>query len=351
MDIRNNAAIVIAKNCGRTANVQVKDKATTATFYGPGEVVITNEAGTVLTASTALKSVSAIVIKARRADGLGYQDVTIKGKDIKGYTGRQFLAPQSQVVVIDITEYNKTNFLYTLNFTDDQDFNMQPHRTQVSVEVGGTALTKAQLAAAFVAKINQRFGTGNYHNATFSLFAEVADTDKIKITALDGPFDGLNFSLFYQRFTVRAFDFAATIKDNKTAAITGSVTANRATKGFGHYEEVMQLEKTGRGFSQEDYGRISGMGYDRRPVYDTEVLGKYEADGTTVKRYASVTINWESESGGIVGNHTHAGAIHLFLPVEDAATSQVGVATTGILAVLNKYIVTEYGVGTAFTIS
>ena len=45
------------------------------------------------------------------------------------------------------------------------------------------------------------------------------------------------------------------------------------------------------------------------------------------------------------------GVVTLYLPVEDNATSQVGVATTGIIAVLEKYLVTEYGVGTAFTIT
>jgi hypothetical protein len=347
MDVRNVSAILIAKNCTRTADVQILNSAT-AKYYGAGELVITDGAGTPLTTATALKAVPEIRLYARRADGVGGNYVAVQGKDIVSYTHKKYVAPQSQAVYVDITEATKTNFVYALHFTSDKDFAEVPHRDSVHVEVGATALTKVQLVDAFVAKINLRFNTQNIDESTFRLIAAKVSTDKLLITAVDGPWDGLTERVGYQRFTVQAYDFGATIKDNKTAIITETTPdIPRATKGFGDYFEVMELEKTGRGFAQSRFGSIMNPWADIRNVYDTEIYGRFEADGTTTRRYDLVTIRYNRANRSITGDHTHEGAITLFLPVEDNDTSQVN-AADGIVPILNNYIVTEWGVGTEF---
>lgn len=352
MDIRNNASIFIAKDCARTATVQITDPATTATYYGPGEIVITNTAGTALTTATALKSVPEIMIHGRSASGKQGNVVTIKGSEIVKYSYRRYVAPQPQAVYVDITEFNLTDFTYSLHFTSDQDWCVTPHTKSVSVPVGKTAKTKLQLATAFVDKINNLFGADNQDFTTFRFVASLVATDKIKILAVEDDMpDGLNLKYRPQRFTVQANGYEATITDNKTAALTSPEAINRATKGVGTYFEVAEAEKTGRGFAQGRYGFVLSNTHLRMPDYDVEVLGMYEANGTTLKRYDEIVITWVKDVKDIGGNHPHGGAVILYLPVEDNDTNQVGVATTGIVPVLNKYIVTEYGVGSAFTIS
>ena len=356
MDIRNQSEILIPKNCTRTANAQITDKSTTATYYGPGELVITDTKGTVLNNTTALKSVSEIMFHIRNASGESGQHISLRGDEITSYTSRLFKLAQPQVTVVDITQFSLTNFTYRLQLTSDKVpcYGQQPYRTSVHITVGETAYaSKAALATAFAAKINEFYNTGNTDRSTFKLSAAVEQTDKLVITSIDQDSDGLLFQVDPQLFSVSADGFEATIVDNKTGAISySSVTKDAWERGRGTYELVQEIEKTGRGFVQNRYGRVLQPYYPLALDYDTSVLGKFEADGTTVKRYDEVTIGWQRTRRTVGGDHTHQGVITIFLPVEDNTTSQVnGTDTSSILKVLNKYIVTEYGIGTAITLS
>lgn len=354
MDIRNSNAIVIAKNCTRTASVQVTDPETVATYYGLGEVVVTDTAGTPLTTTTAVKAIPEIAIHARNQAGEEKAPVVIKGADIVGYTYENYVLPQEQVIVVDFTEFALTNHSYILKFTSYKDFRPQPQRQTVVVEVGDTALTKVQLATKFVDQINLFFDSQNIDRSSFKMSAVLADTDKVQITLnsevnLD---DGLNYCPDYQRISASVIGSEAVIVDNLTEAISyGAISADQATVGRGDFYEVRSIEKTERGFREGEYGRVAKNSYAFSLNYDTEIDGEFEADGTTVKRYDCVNIHWIRSKKSFSGDHSHRGVTKLFLPVEDNATSQVGVAATGIIAVLNKYIVTEWGVGEAVVLS
>ena len=147
MDINYAASLFIAKVCARAA--------TDASTLGPGELAITDSYGTVLTDSTALKSVPYIQIHARSFNGVGGINILLKGTDIKGYTHRKYVAPVPQATLVNITEFNKTNFTYSLYITTDRELCRSLNRKTVSVTVGATAKTKVQLVDAFVEKINQ----------------------------------------------------------------------------------------------------------------------------------------------------------------------------------------------------
>lgn len=355
-DIRNHSALIVAKNCDRTANVQISDPDTPATYIGTGETVITDTAGTVLNTTTAVKAISEIQFHTRSENGNFRPTLSVKGEDIVGYTHQQFLAPQGQVTVVDFTEFGLTNHTYILKFTSYKDFSPQPFRQTIEVEVGGTALTKAQLAQAFADKINLFFNEQNIDYSSFRLTAAVQGTssDQLVISTFIGreP-DGLNYHVNYQRFYTQAIGYEATIVDNLTAAInTNGVTVNQAQVGKGDYWHVRECEKTERGFTESLAGRVAYNTYAVNIPYETELLSKYEADGTTLKRYDMINIHWRRGKKSFSGDHTHQGVIKLFLPVEDNGTNQVdGANTSSIVKVLNKYIVTEYGVGTAFTVS
>lgn len=362
MDIRNNAEIFIAKNVARTATVQILDK-DAASFWVPGEIVITNTRGVALDTTTAVKAVKTICIHAKNASGNSGQNVYLKGADIVGYTHRLFKAPQPQVAVIDITDFARTDFTYQLEFTDELTCG-RPQRRTISVTVGSTAETKLSLATKFVDKINEYFINQNKDRTVLSLSAAIVDTDKIAVTAENRDADGLNFEVETQQFIVDYYgydktaissnpeSFGATVEDNRSSAIV-SPAYPVMERGVGTFELVSQNEKQARGFAQSAYNELSSSSYIVSNDYDTAVLGKFEANGTTLRRFDEITIKYKRPTSNVSGAHAQEGVIQLYLPVEDNATSQVnGVGvTTSILGVLNKYIVTEYGVGSAITLS
>lgn len=356
MNIQNIKHIQIAKNCTRTASVQVTDPTTTATYWGAGEVVVTKlDNTTVLDATTALGSLKGIAIHQRSFDGKDKSTFTIYKDAVKSYKSRLYQAAVEQSIVIDITGFDETNFTYVLTFRNKGQQTTYKSAYSVSVAVGDTAYDKSGLADAFVAALNRAFNDGG---GDFTNFNGVATKDAggnaIVIDFAQSYDVSLNRPLSFQRVTVQTNGFEATILDNLTGAIAYTTNSNNVTRaqanvGVGTYDQVHYAEITGRGFAERQFQFYAGAPYDVAIPYDTDY--KYEADGTTPKRFDVITIGWEKSTSGISGSHSHKGNFDLYLPVEDNATSQVGVATTGIVAILNKWFVTELGVGTAVTVT
>lgn len=335
----------------RTASAQIKDKATTATYYKPGELVITDDAGTLLTSATALKAVPAINIHMRGVEGKVFSNVRIAGKDIVGYTMTPYVAPQELVHTVDFGMVNTdVGATYQVKFTDDESTNRYCNvfSDQVSVTTK-TAITKSALVDLFVDKINLRFKTLNTKHTTFYL--EAANSGGLLvITTLHFGFDPIRDKYAPERYSVQVGEEAplATILSNKTAALVTPATA-RMTRGAGSYYSVAQAEYEAVGFTNDVYGNVF-------PATPPPALINYQAkeffaDGLTANGYDIVTINYKIE-GGDYTQTAHTGAVYIYLPLEDNDTSQVdGLDTSSIVKVLNKYIFTEYEVGKAITVS
>lgn len=101
MDIKNYKEIIVAKDCARTANVQVWDPNAATTYLGNGEVVITDAAGNILTSTTAVKAVDKIFIKYRDHIGDGtLSTMEIRGEDITGFYCENYAVASEQKIEI-----------------------------------------------------------------------------------------------------------------------------------------------------------------------------------------------------------------------------------------------------------
>lgn len=341
----------IPDSCARTASAQIKDKATTATYYGKGELVITDDNGVVLTNATALKSVPAINIHMRGIEGKAFSNVRIAGKDITGYTLTPYVAPQELVHTVDFgMTTTDVGAMYQVKLTDDECSGMygQIFSDQVSV-VTPTAITKSALVDLFVTKINLRFKTLNTKHTTFYLEASNVG-GLLVLTTLHFGFDPVTDKYRPERYSVQVNDSAplATVLSNKLDALVTPATP-RMTKGTGSFYSVSQIEYEAAGFTNDAYGNVFPLTPPAARInYQAQ---EFFADGLTANGYDIVTINYKIE-GGDYTQTAHTGAVYLYLPLEGNATSQVdGLDTSSIVKVLNKYIVTEYGVGTAVVVS
>ena len=337
----HNGNFLVVDSCGRTANVQVTDPATTATYIGEGELVIADDKGVALTTSTALKTVPAINVYIRNKDGEVGPKIRIPGKDIVAYRGRKYKAPVLFTAYAEVVNYNKTNHTYTLHIWEEGNFNV--NHVPVSITTGDTAYTKPQLINAFVAAINLQFKTGNRDLSIPYIEASNVGNTHIKLVGLDDTnYDALTKPRSINRFSVQAIDGFATITNNHLAALTVPESVDKCTVGFGDWRDIESLEIHGKARDSFKYKELRSTGF---PV-------KHEYNVVAGETYDTVTIEWKSkmENNGVIFNQANQ-SLAIALPVTNNNASQVGAATTGIIAVLEKYIVTEHGIGTAFTIS
>ena len=75
----------------------------------------------------------------------------------------------------------------------------------------------------------------------------------------------------------------------------------------------------------------------RRTIVDMET--------DSAETYDTLVINWKHAQGDFSQNVRQEGSLTLFLATTNNDASQVGEDLIGIMAVLDKYIVTEWGVG------
>ena len=337
----HNSNFLVVDACARTASVQVLDPATTATYIGAGELVVTDDKGVVLTTATALKTVPAINIRIRNTDGTVGPKIRIPGKDIVAYRGRAYKAPVLYTAYAEVTDFNKTNYTYTLHIWEEGNFNV--NHTPVSVTTGATAYTKTQLINAFVTAINAQFKTNNRDLTIPYIEASNVGNTHIKLVGLDfTDFDVLTKPRVVNRFSVQAVDGFATITDNKIEALTSPEAVDQCTLGFGDYRDIKALEVHGRARDSFKYMELRPTGFPITHNYNT-VAGE---------TYDTITIEWKTklENGGVIFNQANQ-TLSIALPITNNNAGQVGVATHGIVPVLEKYIVTEFGIGSAFTIS
>lgn len=327
----------VIDKCARTANVQVKDPDTTATYFGAGEMVITDKAGTTLTTSTALKSVEAIVLWLRNKDGSVAYRAELAGKDITYYGVEKYKAYTPLTTYVEVTDFAKTNHEYLLEIVDEGLVSETPCVSPISVVTGDTAYTKVQLIDAFVAAINLRHKTVNRDQTIPRLTASNYDDTHIKIVAEEyTSWDALTRPRVVPRFNVLAVNGWGTVTSNKYAALTSPEAVALFHEGTGLGKQIAEVEVLAT--QQDNFTKMNYMGFPMARNYNYDAAETYDV----VK--INLTSRLDKRSVGVVEGKKQ---ISIAIPV----TSNDSAQAADIIAVLNKYINNQWGVGSAITLS
>ena len=365
MDTRNIAEVFVPKNCTRTSGsdtidtvavtgVQIwaktEDDGTAAeTYFGPGELVVTDVAGKVLTTATALKSVNEIQFHFRSFDGKHkYASKPLRGKDITGYTIVPYKPAQECIVEIKtITAVNDT--VYTIRIelepSTDRLHLAHPITEVIQFRSALTGATANQIATGLVAEINKYFNSNVGEIIKLKAYVNTATTGLV-IEALPNEWD-IEKAKYSKTFFKTAINFTATTVSNLNAVAAVTINAlpvNPATKGIGTYEQVAEMEWFAQGYKGYNRDMLAHSRYRTTVPLSAQ---EFKADGVTPMGYDMLNINWEYTNNHTLTGTDQRGTIILALPIENNATSQVGVATVGVVPILDKYIVTEYGVSSA----
>ena len=365
MDVRNINQVFVAKNCGRTSpagtevidgltvpigavqiHAKLVDAGTAAlSYYGNGELLITDESGRALTTTTAVKAVPEITIHQRSYTGSNhFASKAINGANITSYTLTPYEAPAEKVAIIHTIDATHTSWPYMIKVRrigSDNNKIKEPSVKTAYFKSASAGSTGAEIATGLVAYINDNFNTDPL--MPFSAAVTGAASNEITITALPLKFEVGKFNYAKLDFVVELVNFDATVLYNDSADLVhNAVTHLQFTKGAGTYMQVAEMENFAKLYTGANKDKVN-PGYRRVEVaLDAQ---QYEDDGVTENRYDTVVINWTRATGDFSMNVRQEGTVTLCLPADDNATNQVGVALTGIMAVLDKYIVTEYGIG------
>lgn len=368
MDVKDINQLYIAENCIRTnggaetidgnsvSGVQIHapliDAGTAATtYYGNGELLITDVSGRVLTTTiigSEGKAISEIVFHQRSLNGRNhYGGKAIEGVNIKSYDLMPYVAPSEQTTVIHTIDASLQDYSYMLKIRrvgSDNNRIKEPSVKTAYFKSAAAGSTDVQIATGLVAYINQNFT--NDPLVPVTAIVGGAGGDAVIVTAQALPFEVGKFNYEKLNFTVELVDaFEATVEDNRFADLTyNAITYDAATKGNGTYEQVAEMNDFAIMYTGANQDKVNPA--YRRNVVELDAQ-EFEDDGTTTNRYDICVINWENTQGDFSVNVRQQGVVTLALPVDDNGSSQVGVATIGIMVVLDAYIVTLYGIGSA----
>jgi len=366
MDVRDISNVFVLKNCARTsgsdtidgasvtttvqAHVALADAGTAAnSYYGPGELLITDSSGLNLTNLTALKAIPQINIKQRSYDGNHhYAYPALKGSTLKSYEFTAYAAKSEQTTVLHTIDATLNDHSYMIKIrklgTDTNRLKVPTTKTAYfkSAVAGSTA---AQIATGLVAYINTNFNT----DPVMPLSAVVggASNDAVIITALPLEWELGKYKYDRLSFDVVLANFTGTLVNNMYADLTYNlVTYAHATLGAGNYQQVVEMENFSKLYTGANKDLMSGA--YRRTIVPMDAQ-QYEDDGTTANRYDTVVINWENIQGDFSANVRQEGSVILFFPMDDNATNQ----QAAVIGALNTYVAgaTGWGVGSAITLS
>lgn len=414
VDVKNIQHFHVVKDCTRTANVQIRDKFNTTTYFGNGECVITDPQGNILTTTTALKSVPSILIHTRALKGDGIYTTEIKGSAIKDFICENYTVSNEQTSILG---YNGTSGTIVANLVADTLYwvkvisKYNPGRRIVntfSYKSGSTTPTVADIALGIVGQINTKGGIKGYDETLKIKASVLTDSTPTAITAtgtvytgsklvtlsaatstlvagdcitiatvpymvarvlsttkieLNMPYqavsatgvalaelskaagnwgikiEGLPYEFVPGEWNYRMCKFELAVSED----ITSVFTTTQAYRGVGTYKQVADIEWHTKNFFGNNY-KVDPMGL--RPIhyhYDAPL----SVDGEN-ETFDLITIRWEDVSAINFGHNVQEGSVTLAIPV---GAGQADGGTNTIEEVLNKYIVTEYGVGTSIIVS
>ena len=365
MDVRDINKTYVAKNCERTAGndaaidgnavvgVQIHapldDTGVPATtYYGPGELLITDVSGRALTRPLVIaegKTIPEIVIHQRSSNGNNfYPSPALKGASITSYNFTPFEEAVEHVAVVSNIDNTKTNFSYMVKIRRVGTDNYALKQTTVK-----TAYFKSAPGGNTVTEIVT--GLADYINKNFNMDPLVpiaasvtgAANEELTITALPYPFVEGKTNYEKLNFVVEILGYDADVAYNdKDDLTTATDTYLQATKGAGNYPQVVTMDDFGKLYSGANKDLQSPV--YRRNIVDSDVP-KFQSDGITPVKYDTIVLNWTHAQGDFSMNVRQEGSLTIFLPVEDNATNQVGVANIGVVDVLDAYIVDVFGIG------
>jgi hypothetical protein len=362
MDTNFITSVYIAKNCARTngtdatidgdtvtgcqINAPLKDNgAAAATYYGAGELVVTDASNKVLTAGTILsKSLEEIKFAQRSYNGLNFygSHPAIAGKNITSYVITPYKAAVEQVSIVHTIDATLLDTTYILKIrsveTNTMTTNLDKCVQSVMFKSAVAGSTAAQIATGLVTEINYNF---NNHPTMPLEAVELSDgigMNSIKITARPKEFIPGVFPYEKVRFTVELINFTATTVDNIGADLVyNGITYYMATPGAGTYEQVAQMEWQAKMETGANKEKVNPGFRKPEVALDTQ---QYEDDGTTINRYDLITVNWTNTQGDFSQNVRQTGSVVIALPKDNNTTNQ----QTDIKDCLNKYIYTIWGV-------
>lgn len=364
MDVGDINRCFVAANCARTnggaetidsvsvSGVQVHAKLIDAgtasgTYYGAGELVITDNAGKVLDNTVTKAAAPEIIFNQRSADGLNrFASTALRGTNIKSYNFTPYAAKVEQTTIVHTIDDTLTDHTYMIKIrrlgTDNNKIKRPSVKTAYfkSAAAGSTA---NQIITGLAAYINANFQDDDYMPVV-----AVADTgnSELRITALPLPWELDKYKYDRLSFEVILVNFDATIASNMYAAVTvSSGTYAKATLGAGSYYQVAEMEAQAILDTGANRDKVA-PGFTRYPEAALNAQ-KYEDDGTTANRYDTIVINWERTQGNFAPDVQQQGSYTIFLPMDDNATNQ----QADLIATLNAYVVTQHGVGSAITLS
>lgn len=364
MDIRDINRVFVAANCARTnggpetidgvsmSGVQVHAKLIDAgtaasTYYGPGELVITDNAGKVLDATVTKAAAPEIIFNQNSADGLNkFASAALRGTNITSYNFTPYAAKVEQTTIVHTIDNSLTDHTYMLKIrrlgTDNNKIK-RPSVKTAYFKSAAAGSTVDQIITGLAAYIN-----ANFQDDDFMPVTAVADTtnDELRITALPLPWELDEYKYDRLSFEVILVNFTATVVSNMYAAVTvTSGTYAKATLGAGSYYQVAEMESQAildTGANRDKVAR----GFTRYPETALNAQ-QYEDDGITANRYDTIVINWERTQGNFAPDVQQQGTYTICLPMDNNGTNQ----QASIIATLNAYIVTQHGVGAAITLS
>jgi len=409
--IQNIKQVLIGANCGRTPGVQIWDPSLPDTYLGNGEIVITAPNGVVLDNTVSAADVDRIFIQQRGsingAKNTVYRSVELPGKMITGYycEKQKNATEQSSILgfngVSGITSINlvantlyyiKVIPLFTRGIRNPETFawksgNIIPTEADVLLGIADAINTKKsydkllKITASVLTNstITAVAGTGVISEGskvlTISgagittaiagnvvkidgnsyLIDEVKSPTEIKLSMpfqgtsvtnasidyiedkTDGDWglkiDGLEYEFEAGFYNYNIAKFNLTVSSD----INSKFVTTSGDRGSGTYKQV----------ADEEWNAKNAFGNNKKVHPQIPIDYKYDVNSADV--YDLITITWENtETKNIDGNTIHSGAVLIAIPV---GADQGDSGSTSIIEVLNKYIVTEHGIGKPITLS
>ena len=414
IDVSNIKQVFVLKDCARTVGVQITDPSA-PNYIGNGESVITDPQGNVLTTTTAIKAVDRIFIHTRSLSGNDmYRSVELPGSAITGLHCENYAPSYEQISILGYNGASGNasinlvaDTLYSIKVISKWNPSCRTVDT-FGWRSSFTTPTVADVLLGISAQINTKGGVKGYDEnlrikstvltdatpvaitptgkvtrgskyVTFSgAVTNIVDGDVLTIgtvpyqvdsvksstqVKLTSPFQGnsasaaalaevpktgnwglkiegleYEFSPGNYNYRVCKFELATSVD------IASSFVTTVASRGSGTYKQVAELEWYCKNFQGNDH-KVDARGL--RPI-DYKYDAPLSVDGTS-ETFDLVTITWENtETKTIHGNTVQSGSVVLAIPV---GAGQADGGTTTIEEVLNKYIVTEWGIGTAISLT
>lgn len=238
----NTLKILIGKDLARTANIQITDPATAATYIKDGEILILDQNHAPLTAGDDVTDSPKITIVQGRGgvNGLKFSN-EIDGRNLISVKGLSYRASVEQVthvgnvgagaLAIDVIPFQ--DYKLTITYIHDTDLYAQQSNQRVFYYTTSATDTQLTIATAFANMINAE----DFYNATATVVNNGANYG-IELTG-----QPLEFEVGLQKYNKMMFEVQLS-----GFGVTPVTYTTAADLGSGEGEQVAELEWFANGF-------------------------------------------------------------------------------------------------------